>query len=115
MRMMRMMREMRMSRDRTEPPKRRSRLYDGRTGKPIAGLGDNAGGTYSVPQTGGTGATANAPGPQVGNLEPVTVSASAPWYTAVPWWAWALLGLVGGYVIARNYGHKIGRALAPAG
>jgi len=109
----------------TEPkrPRRASRLYDGKTGKPIAGMGSTAGGTYTVPQSGGTGSTANQPGPEVGNLLPVTVSnvpsssgpAAVPWYESVPWWAWALIGLVGGYVIARNYGHRIGRALAPAG
>jgi hypothetical protein len=109
-----------MARD-TEPkrPQRASRLYDGKTGKPIAGMGSTAGGTYTVPQSGGTGSTANQPGQEVANLQPVSVSASAPstvpWYESVPWWAWALIGLVGGYVIARNYGHRIGRALAPAG
>lgn len=33
----------------------------------------------------------------------------------LPWWAWGVLGILGGYFIARQYGHKIGRALQPAG
>lgn len=34
---------------------------------------------------------------------------------SIPWWVWAMLGLGAGYFIARQYGHKIGRALQPAG
>lgn len=108
---------------------RDARTFDGRTGRVLGDASAPAATDYvdfglNPSDTGwsDTGAPAGTDaGGSAATLPAVTVSATplsgglSATLASVPWWVWVLLGLGGGYFIARQYGHKIGRALAPAG
>lgn len=102
-----------------------NRTYDGATGRLLGdastdyvdfGIDPTAAQSSSWGDTGVTGTTDAAGSPAV--LPQVTVTATplgnATGPLGLPWWAWGLIGILGGYFIARNYGKHISRGLESA-
>lgn len=106
---------------------RARRTFDGKTGQALGGtdytsyqldpLSDPTL-AFDLPagESSGPAELANPlPGTSVVPATNAPANALSERLKGIPWWVWAMLGLGAGYFIARQYGHKIGRALAPAG
>lgn len=118
-------RKTKMKATRPTSSRRPARTFDGSSGQPLGSTStdyvdfglDSQDPTWSDSSPQGNASASTSPA----TLPTVAVSATplssdlSTTLARVPWWVWALLGLGAGYFIARQYGHKIGRALAPAG
>lgn len=99
----------------------KGRTFDGATGEHLPGVrpapsARHVGtlGQTSSSATAGTTAVATVPAGTPTEVIAVVPQGSVSALAAIPWWLWLALGIGAGYLIARNYGHRISRQLSNA-